>query len=182
MSDQTTGSIDRRWLNEGVISAISVGMFFVLIGVVFVINPNLVSRSDSFFRDITSVQVGNVGGSRFFLPAPATPADHIYVYTTASQFALGVGILEVVILALRISLGSRIRRTAQTVGDLVFWFGAADLLNSLASMKSGLSISQQRETWFVFWAAIIMLIGFALIVRGLVLLSAKRERSKTVIS
>jgi len=176
MSKQTSSSIDRKWYSEGVISAISVGGIFVLIGVVFVINQNLIPQLEDFFSHFTMVKVGS---SSVFLPAPLRPADHTYVYAAASQFALGVGILEILVLALRVSLGSRIRKTADTVGDLVFWFGAAYLLNNLASIKTTLSLIQQRETWFLFWAAIIMLIGFSLVARAIVLFAARHQMPKT---
>lgn len=180
-ANMSNPSTDRRWLNEGVISAISIGLLFVLIGVIFALNQQLVSNFNDFFKDIRLQQVGNLGNSKFFLPAPATPANHTYVYAAASQFALGVGIIEILILTLRLSLSSRMRRTAQTAGDLVFWFGAAYLLNSLASMKTGLAIPQQRETWFLFWTAIIILIGFSLVIRALVLFATRHQKPTTTV-
>ena len=66
------------------------------------------------------------------------------------------------------------RRIAQTVGSLVFWFGTAYALSVLSGMKSTLALSQQQTMWFQFWAVIIILIGLSLIARGAVLLSASR--------
>ena len=162
---------DRRWPEEGAIAAVSAGLFFVLIGVIVVINLNLWTAIKDFGNDFTTANVGN---SSIQLPIPGTPAAHTQVYSVAFQFALGIAILQIIILAMRLTMGSGIRRKAETVGSLVFWFGAAFLLNNLADMKSTLAISQQQTMWFQFWAAIIMLIGFSLIARAVILLAVKQ--------
>jgi hypothetical protein len=160
-----------RSRGEAVISAVSAGLFLVLVGVIVIINQNLWSNIRNFFNDFTQVTVTNTQVS---LPAPATPAAHTAVYSATFQFALGIAILEILILAMRFGVGSRIRRKAQTVGDLIFWLGAAYLLYNLADMKNTLSVSQQQTMWFQFWAAIIILFGISLIVRATFFLAAKQ--------
>lgn len=172
MSERKVDSTDRGRLTEGAISAVSVGLFFVLIGVIVVINQNLWSRIQDFGNNFT---VANITNTSIQLPVPATPAAHTAVYSAAFQFALGVAALQVIILAMRLTLGSRIRRTAETVGAMVFWFGAAYLLQNLADMKSTLAIGEQRSLWFQFWALIIILLGISIIARAIVLLAAKRR-------
>jgi drug/metabolite transporter (DMT)-like permease len=176
MSEKTTVSPDSRWFGEILVRSISIGLFLVLIGIIFVINPGLWSKILDFFNDFTIVQVARTTVN---LPLPALPAAHTAVYTAAFQFAFGIGILEILILALRLALGSRIRRTAQTVGDLVFWLGAAYILNILADMKSILTLGQQRDMWFQFWAAIIMIVGLSLIARAAILFVASRSEAKS---
>jgi hypothetical protein len=41
------------------------------------------------------------------------------LYTAAFQFCIGLGVLQVVLLAIRLAMGSPIRKTAETVGNLV---------------------------------------------------------------
>jgi len=161
-----------RGFAEGLIAAVSIGGFLVLVGIIFVINQNLLQKINDFFNDFNTVQLPN---TTLNVPAPLTPAAHTAVYSATFQFALGIAILQILILALRLGLGSRIRRTAGTVGSLVFWFGAAYLLNNLAQMSSTLSQNQQYVLWFQFWAAIIALIGVSLVIRGAIVFLARRR-------
>ena len=170
MSEKDPGNSNRGW-REGAISAVSAGLFFVLVGVIVVINQNLWTEIKDFGNDLTTAKAGN---SSVQLPIPATPAAHTTLYSTAFQFALGIAVLQIVILAIQLIIGSRTRRIAETVGSLVFWFGAASLLNNLAGMKSALALNQQQTIWFQFWAAIIILFGVSLIARAVVILAAKR--------
>jgi hypothetical protein len=89
------------------------------------------------------------------------------LYGAVFQFCLGLGILQVILLALRFLLHSPIGKTAETVGNLVFWLGASYLvityLNSTTTMSK----------WFVFWAGILMIVGLSFVARAFVLL-AKR--------
>ena len=173
MEEKSMESADRHGFAEAIITAVSVGAVLVLIGIVFVINTNLWGRIVDFFNNFNTIQVAK---TTVYLPAPKAPATHKELYTAVAQFTLGVGILQILILALRLSLGSRIRRTAKTIGSLVFWFGASYLTSTiLVNMKTSLSLPQQQQNWFTFWAAIITLVGFSLIVRAVVLFTARRS-------
>jgi hypothetical protein len=159
---------------EGLISAVSAGLFFVLVGIIAIINQNLWSKIQEFINSFTSARAAYTSVN---LPVPSSPAAYTAVYSAAFQFALGIGALQILILAMRLTIGSRIRRTAETVGSLVFWFGTAYALSILAGMKNTLAISQQQDLWFQFWAAIIMLIGLSLIARAAIVLLAARRSS-----
>ena len=174
MSQNTINSAKNRGFFEGMISAISVGFFFVLVGIIFVINQNLWQNIVNFGKDFTTIQVANTNAS---LPVPATPAAHTAIYSAAFQFAIGIAILQIVILALRLTLDSYKRRIAQTVGSLVFWVGAAYLISILVDMKSTLAHSQQLVVWYQFWSAIIILLGFSIIVRSIVLFLTRKKNS-----
>lgn len=139
MTEKTAGYRYDRWFSEGIISAISVGLIFVILGLVFVINQNLGQKIVDFAKDFTTSVP--ISGSNVNLLIPGTVAAHTEVYLAAFQFALGIGILQILVLALRLTLGSRRRRTAQTVGNIVFWFGTAYMLNNLANISSTLAIS-----------------------------------------
>lgn len=148
--------------SEGLVSATAVGAVFILIGVVFVLNSGLPENIVSFFKDITLVTypLGDVA-STFVLPAPANPASHLAFYTAVTQFALGIGILQVLILALRLSFKSSTEKMAETVGNLVFWFGVAVLINYILQLGT-------YDSWFQFWGAFIIVTGFSLIARAIV--------------
>jgi len=165
------GSMHRRTVGEGLISAVSAGLFFVLVGIIAIINQNLWSKIPDFINSFTVTRVANTST---YLPAPSPPAAYTAVYSAAFQFALGIGALQILVLAMRLTIGSRIRRTAQNVGSLIFWFGTAYALSVLSGMKSTLALSQQQTMWFQFWASIIILIGLSLIARAAVLLAASQ--------
>jgi hypothetical protein len=153
-----------RRRGDGLFSVVAVGAVFILIGIVFASTPNIFNDVGKFFSDFTTVQVPSMS---IFLPAPAHPANHAELYGAAAQFSLGVGVLQILMLALRLVLGSPIRRTAETVGNLVFWFGASYLIMTLLNSATTL------ETWFAFWAAILVVLGASMIARALVLFARR---------
>jgi hypothetical protein len=145
-------------------TVVAVGAVFILIGIVFVTAPNIINDAGKFFSDFRIQPVANTS---IFLPAPTHPADHAELYGAIAQFALGVAILQVLMIMLRLALSSPIGRIAETVGNLVFWFGAFYMVITFLNNKTTMPV------WFEFWAGIIVFIGVSLIARGLVLL-AKR--------
>lgn len=159
-----------RSLYEGLITALSIGGFLIILGFVFAFTPGIAGQTRSFFSDLTTVAFPfGSPGSTMSLLAPAHPADHQGFYTAVMNFLIGVGVLQIVILALRLVMHSRVRRIAQSVGDLIFWIGAAIVANVflLAGTLSG---------WFQFWSSIIVLIGLSLIARFFVYLVGKSRR------
>jgi len=155
-----------RGPGEAMVGAVSVGAVFVLIGLVFVLAlpNNLWDRTISFFSNLTTSQVPGIA---IALPAPANPGAHAVFYTAVFQFSLGLAFLQILVLALRFGWGSRISRIAESVGNLVFWFGASYLEHVY------LSSSTTLNTWFAFWAAILVVLGLSIVARAAVLL-AKR--------
>ena len=153
-----------RGPGESIVSAISVGAVFILIGLVFVLAlPNsLWDQTIAFFRNFTSRQVPGIG---ITLPAPINPGGHAVFYTAVFQFSLGLAFLQILVLALRIGFGSRIHKIAETVGNLVFWFGASYLVNMYLNSSTTLNI------WFAFWATILIVLGLSIVARAAVLIS-----------
>jgi hypothetical protein len=144
-----------------------VGVVFILIGVVFVLaQPN--NLWDSIVTFFNSFAWRSAPGTGISLPAPANPAAHAVLYTAAFQFHIGLGILQIILLAIRLAMGSPIGKTAETVGNLVKWFGAAYLITTYLNSTTTLS------RWFMFWAGILIVLGLSLIVRALVLLTKRR--------
>jgi hypothetical protein len=151
---------------EGILSAISVGTVFILIGTIYVttLPTSLWDKIVAFFSsfDIVGVTDG------ISLPAPAVPAAHTVVYNAAFQFCIGIAILQIILLTLRLMWHSPIGKTAETAGNLVYWFGASYLVFTF------LNSSTTVTTWFAFWAAILMVLGVSMIARALVLFAKRR--------
>jgi len=146
---------------EGLFSAISAGCFLLLIGVIFIITPDLFSKIEAFVRNFEMMSIPHV--ENVFLPAPATPAVHSVVYKALWEFSLVWGFFEIFILAFRFVAGSPFGKKAETAANMVFWFGTAYLISTFLNETTTI------EKWFAFWAAIIMLIGVSLIVRAIIL-------------
>ena len=154
-------------IGESLISAISVGAVFILIGVVFVLaQPS--SLWESIVTFFSSFTLRSVPGTGISLPAPANPAAHAVLYTAAFQFCIGLGILQVILLALRLMMHSPIGKTAETVGHLVYWFGASYLITTYLNNTTTIN------RWFMFWAGILIILGLSLIARAFVLLVKRR--------
>jgi hypothetical protein len=151
---------------EGVVSAIAVGAIFILIGIVYVatLPASLWDEVVAFFNSFNITQVASIGIS---LPAPINPAAHVVLYRAVFQFCLGVGVLQVLLLGLRLLLHSPISKTAETVGNFVFWFGTAYLVFTF--LNNAITL----ETWFMFWAAILALLGVSMIARAFVLFARR---------
>lgn len=149
---------------EGIFSAISLGAFFILVGVIFATTPDLLERIVAFFSNFGIVEVSAAG---IFLPAPKSPWAHSTVYSAAAQFSFGLGILQILVLALRLVTRSALSKTAETVSNLVFWFGTGYLINML------LNETTTTRIWFAFWAGILVLIGISMVVRAMILLARR---------
>lgn len=63
---------------------------------------------------------------------------------------------------------SSIGKTAETVGHLVYWFGASYLITTY--LNSTTTINR----WFMFWAGILIVLGLSFIARAFVLLVKRR--------
>jgi hypothetical protein len=152
---------------EGIFSAISVGTVFILIGLIYVatLPTSLWDKITAFFGSFNVLQVP---GTTIYLPAPAVPAAHTVVYNAAFQFCLGIAILQIMLLMLRLMFHSPIGKTAETAGNLVYWFGASYLVFMF------LNSSTTMTTWFAFWAAILVVLGVSMIARALVLFAKTR--------
>jgi hypothetical protein len=152
---------------ERMFSALSAGAFFIMLGLVYVINlPNsLWNAAFDFFGGFTSAQVPGTG---IYLPAPVNPASHTVLYGAVFQFCIGLGILQIIYLLLRLMMNSKINKTAETMGNLVYWFGSAYLVSTY------LNSATTTSSWFVFWAGVLIILGLSFIARAFVLLVKRK--------
>jgi hypothetical protein len=146
---------ERRLKRPDVLGFVSFGFFLVLIGVIFVITPNLGDEIVDFFTDIELVEVY----SNVFFPAPAS--SHPVFYTAVAQFCIAYGLLQIAVLILRVYLGDNLSRKAGTLSGTVFWLGAGYLLTVL---------SAANIEWFAFLSWLVIFAGLSLVVRSLVIL------------
>ncbi len=165
IKDLNTQAItDKR--KEGLVTALFIGLIFILFAVVYFINlsndlwNNFVNFSGSFV-------LSQVPGTSISLPVPSNPSAYIALYNAVFEFCLGLGILEMGILALRILVGSPLPRKAETIENLVFWFGTSFLvITYLVNMTI-------MGDWFVFWAGVILIAGLSLVARAFVLMAGR---------
>jgi len=150
-----------RGPKESLLSAVSTGAFFILIGIIFAMKPNLFNNIIDFFQDFSMVNVPNT--ENFVLPAPEIPGDHLAVYSAVGLFSLIWGSFEIFMLALRFVIKSPLNKKAETASNIVFWLGASYLINVF------LNDSLTMTLWFAFWAVLIMLIGLTFVIRAIIL-------------
>jgi hypothetical protein len=178
------GGFSRRH-REGLLSAVSVGFFLLLIGALFVIKPNLYTDTVTFFSNFNTTSA--VPNTQIQPPAPDAQSSatnstvrnaNLAVYSAAQQFSLAWGIFLIALLVLRFAFDSTWRRKAQNISDIVFWFGAIYLIQTwLIGPTSSLPYPTTAQPWFEFWSMIIVLIGASLIVRAICLAAVGREHA-----
>jgi hypothetical protein len=149
---------------DKLLTALYVGSFLIALAYIYSIHTNIFRELVDFF---TSMTLSAIPGTGISLPAPAYPAAHMNLYAAAFQLTLALGILEVVILSLRIAMHSSVSKKAETAENVVLWLGVSFLIMSyLVNMT-------MPSEWFVFWAGVILIFGLANVARAFIIL-AKR--------
>jgi hypothetical protein len=149
---------------ENLLTGIYLGFFFVLLAVIYYVNVHTNIWSN-FVAFINNFILASVPGTSLYLPAPNNPAYFTPLYGIAFQFCLGLGVMEIGILALRVWLNSPLTRKAETIENLVFWLGTSYIVLTYL-----VNISIISE-WFVFWAGVIVIGGLSLVARSFVLMA-----------
>ena len=103
----------------------SFGFFLILLGAIFATTPGLYNRAIDFFHDFHMQEV--YPGVTFFAPSP----NHPVLYTAVFKFCLIFAIFQVVLMVARFMTRDTIGRKAETLTDVIFWFGAAAAVNML---------------------------------------------------
>ena len=147
---------EKRHEEQDKLSLASIGFFLLLIGVIWIITPNISQKVIDFFKDF---KLEEEVFPNVFLPAPAH--RHPIVYTALARFCFVFGLFQILILVLRFFFMEPVDRMAGTFSGIVFWLGAGFLANML---------SAGTIKWLVFLGWIIVLIGLSLVIRSLVVL------------
>jgi len=147
---------ERQQKEQDKLGIASVGFFFFLIGVIWIITPSLSQKVIDFFNSFTFEK-------EIFLnvPFPAPTGAHRVVYTALARFCFVFGLFQIVILVLRFFFREPLNRMAGTFSGIVFWLGAGFVSNLLAA---------RAIEWFGFLGWLIVLIGLSLVVRSLLIL------------
>ena len=155
----SSSTMPRRY-REGLLSAISVGFFFILAGTIFITTPNLPEKAMDFFQNFEVVRVAS---SQVYLPAPISPSAYVTIYQAVGLFSLLWAFFEIAMLIIRVFAGSPLRKKVDGTSNVAFWLGAYYLI--------GLFLDETVTTrgWFAFWAAIIVLMGVTLLIRAAIL-------------
>lgn len=165
---ENSGTISHAYrYRESLIGGVSVGFFLILLGALFILTPGLFSRTIDFFESFEFAPVPNTVIS-WFAPANPLSASNRIVYTAVEQFCYAFGVFHVVILALRFAARSTTSKKADTAGNLVFWIGTGYLVSRLL-LEPTIVRALPLTTWYIFWAAMIALVGVTLIVRAIIL-------------
>jgi hypothetical protein len=149
---------------ETLVSGLYIGFIFILLALIYLINVHS-NIWNSFLNFINSFVLTEFPGTGIYLPAPANLAAYTVLYNAAFEFCLGLGVLEISVLAIRIWLHSPLPRKAETIENLVFWFGTSYLIITYLARSTIMS------EWFVFWAGVIIIAGLSLVARAFVLMA-----------
>lgn len=147
---------ERRRRKGDILGLASFGFFLFLIGVLWVVTPNLFQEVVDFFKDF---KLEEEIFPNIFLPAPED--SHPVVYTALARFCFVFGIFQIAILVLRFLFRDSVDRMAGTLSGMVFWLGVGFASNMLAAGDVG---------WFVFLGWFIVVVGLSLVVRSLLVL------------
>lgn len=146
---------------EAIFTAISVGFFLVLIGVLLATTPNLF---DNFLDFVTSFDLVDVPNSDIILPGPVSPNSHIVLYETVQLLSFALVAFQIVMLLLRFLAKSSWGKKAEIVGNLIFWLGAGFLIQNFLI---------ETTQWFVFWSLLLIIIGISMIARAMVIAGSR---------
>lgn len=151
---------------EKIISAVSIGFFFILAGTIFLLTPNFIDKVTAFFNDFILVRAPNT--EQVFLPAPSSPSKHLGVYMVVEEFTVIWGIFQLLILVLKVTFHFSSTSKAETISGIIFWLGISYLISLF------LIVQATTIRWLVFWAMTITLIGVSQVIRAIVLAVKRR--------
>ena len=149
---------ERRHERQDKLGLASFGFFILLVGVIWVITPDLFQKIIDFFKDFKLEEeiFPNVP-----FPAPARPYRHLVVYTALARFCFVFGLFQIVILVLRFFFRESLDKVAGAFSGVVFLLGVGFVSNLLAAGTIG---------WFGFFGWFIAFIGLSIVVRSLLVL------------
>ena len=137
----------------------SFGVFLVIVGLIYVTTPKLDVEIVAFFRSFNLVQIM----PNIYLPTPSETFPILYF--AIAKFCVIFGIFQIIILILEFVIKASINKRAETISGIVFWLGAGYLAYQL---------SIGSIVWSQNISMLIVLIGVAIVLRGLVHITFKK--------
>lgn len=148
-----------RHKDEQLLSWLSFGVFLIIIGVLFLLNPNLIDEVRVFFEDFKLEQVS---GS-FYFPAPQS--HHPTLYNSIALFCFTFGTYQIFLLILRIALEATSTKKVETFTSILFW---------LATGFAMLMLKNGTIEWMTFIAWLIILAAIIIIIRSIAYIAFRR--------
>ena len=148
---------EKQSAKTDILGIVTFGLFLIIVAVIFMSTPDLLDRIIDFFRDFTLQQLAPY----IYLPAPKS--DHPTLYTAVFQFCLAFATIHIPILGARFLLKESVNRKAETISSILFWFGAAWIINLLLTIDIA---------WYTFLGYLIALIGVSIVTRSIIILIA----------
>ncbi len=133
---------------------VSAGLFFLLLGIVYLSVPNMYDAVQAFILDFSLVEVSEQPS--ILLPKPAS--NHPIVYGAFETFCFLYGSAQIAVLILRFAARSPVRQKTGTFSDIVSWMSTGYVASLLKTQAIG---------WFAFWAMLIIVAGASLLIRSL---------------
>jgi prolipoprotein diacylglyceryltransferase len=152
----------RRSKGTDWLGVVSLGLFFIAVGTVFVVTPDLTGKIREFLNKENFDWARAY--SNVWLPAPKTHPSTIY--EAIMNFCFIFGASQIIVLILRFALRDLPSRKAETASGTVFWLGMgvfADFADSLSAEPGFVS----STGWFSLLSGLIMMIGVLIISRTL---------------
>lgn len=149
-----------RHKDEQLLSWLSFGVFLIIIGVLFILNPNLIEEVRGFFEDFKLEQVS--GG--FYFPAPQN--RHPTLYNSIALFCFTFGTYQIFLLILKTALGAASTKKVETFTSVLFWLAAGFAMLMLKNGAIG---------WMTFIAWLIILTAIIIIIRSVAYIIFRRS-------
>ncbi|MBO3808335.1 MAG: hypothetical protein FGF50_01920 [Candidatus Brockarchaeota archaeon] len=130
------------------IGVFNAGVFIILVGATWAVNPNLGSEAISFFKDFQLVEVS----SSIMLPAPVN--NHPVLYRAVANLMLVYGLFQIVILGLRILFKDSFERKIGSASGIVFLVTLSLFLSMLAD---------ETISWLGFLGGLLICIGLSIV-------------------
>ncbi|MEM3523709.1 MAG: hypothetical protein QXU11_11290 [Thermoproteota archaeon] len=139
----------RRKQETDWIGVFNAGVFLILVGAMWAMNPSLAGEAIGFFKDFQLVEVSR----GIMLPAPAS--NHPVLYGAVANLMLAYGLFQIIILGLRILFKDSFERKVETASGIVFPIALSLFLRMLADETIG---------WLGFLGGLLVCIGLSIVV------------------
>lgn len=150
-----------RRKDEQLLGWLSFGAFLIIVGTLFLINPDLASQIEKF---ITNFELKQVSGN-FYFPTPKSP-HHPTLYNSLAMFCFAYGTYQILLLILKFALRAEPTKKTETFTSIIFW------------LTTGFALSMLKDRtieWLIFIAVLIILAAIILIIRSVASIIFKKH-------
>ncbi len=138
--------------DEQLLGWLSFGAFLVIVGTLFLVNPDLASQIEDF---VTNFELKQVRGN-FYFPTPKSP-HHPILYNSLAMFCFAYGTYQFLLLILKFALRAAPAKKTETFTSVIFWFATGFMVSMLKN---------ETMEWLTFIAGLVILAAIAIIIRS----------------